>query len=162
MCVSCLEPTIRQWSVHCLLVAPSHPFSLLSLFSDPFPFVHMGSFLSFEQLHNPVIVALHAATCACTPVSTLAQSDPRVAPHAQSTVRPPRRSHAQSAVRRHASHRCRACLLKPFSSLFVPSRSKPALPLFSPSFPLSRSHTTHTHSRSILCSVRLLVPTPVA
>src|SRR5680860_289474 len=152
LCV-CVVPgaTIRQCVVHCL---PVTPCTLLSLSLPSFPCVRAPSPSSVKppSPSSAPPLMLHML-CSSSLLSAGTRS---VTSLTQSAVS------SQQSTERFASLMTISFSPSPAFSLFVPSCSKPALPLFPRSFPLSRSHTLHTHTRSIPRLVRLLVPTPVA
>src|SRR5680860_610084 len=155
VCVPCLE----QRSVSVSYTAFSLLLALFSLSLPSFPCVRAPSPSSIKHPSpgsaSPLMLhMLHSS-------SLLSAGTRRVTSLMQSAVSGARCFPQQSAER-VASLMTISLSPSPAFSLFVPSCSKPALPLFPRSFSLSRSHTLHTHTRSIPRLVRLLVPTPVA
>src|SRR5680860_311505 len=142
----------------CVCVVPGATICLLASFS---PLSLSLSFLSPSCVHEFTPLLPSSIPLQVTPLPLLL-CRPR-SPSLLSACRRRVASLAQSAVSGAESLPSRRSLpLFASLSLFVPSCSKPALPLFPRSFPLSRSHTLHTHTRSIPRLVIVLVPTPVA
>src|SRR5680860_927876 len=138
LCV-CVVPgaTVRQCVVHCLLVTPCTLLSLspfLPVCTSSFPFIHQTSF-SRQRLSLD-------ATYAAFLVAPVRRHASRHFPQAVSGAR----CFPQPSAERVASLMTISLSPSPAFSLFVPSCSKPALPLFPRSFSLSRSHTLHTHT----------------